>query len=275
MIRHRASDEPDGEAPRTEPAWPARLREILLSIGVGGGVDAHRQAQRAEAWVLINSGLRRYVRMHATGRRLEPEDIEDIASTKALDLIRRAESGEWQVRDRAPAEVAAYLSTIARNALVDLARRERLFVRSEGSSEDELDRDANALQHSMPGTTAADLPIDRARYAALLRCCIESLQPRARRIWLFRVLHDMPTRDIASHPDVSLKPAHVDVVLQRCRDTIRECVATRGYDPHEMPPGTVAELWDHFAGDADPGAEYRGSPRAPRGIRGPHGDQRD
>jgi DNA-directed RNA polymerase specialized sigma24 family protein len=72
------------------------------------------------------------------------------------------------------------------------------------------------------------------------------MQPRSRRIWLFRVFYEMPTRDIASHPDISLKPGHVDVLLQRCRETIRDCMRAKGHDLHEIPPGTFIEMWRCF-----------------------------
>ena len=66
------------------------------------------------------------------------------------------------------------------------------------------------------------------------------------RIWFLRVFYGTSSKDIALHPKISLKVSHVDVLLQRSRQTIRKCMNRRGYEPRDMPPGTFVELWKSF-----------------------------
>ena len=61
---------------------------------------------------------------------------------------------------------------------------------------------------------------------------------------------DLPSKEIAVHPEVQLKPGHVDVILSRCRDQIRNCMGASGLEERELPPGTYAELWERLRGPA-------------------------
>src|SRR5439155_6504539 len=90
---------------------------------------ARHLAERAEAWVLLNAGLIRYLKLHA-GRmaRVDPADLEDIAAAKSYDLLHDAEAGRWVLHRRSSGELTAYLSTVARNALIDFLRRSRHAV---------------------------------------------------------------------------------------------------------------------------------------------------
>ena len=102
------------------PCWAARLAAVCLELRDTGedpdrsAGDRARNAHWEEAWVLLNAGLGRYLRLHAV--RLGPvpaEDLEDLAAAKSLDLVGRAVSGAWDTKDRSAGEVAAFLSTVA------------------------------------------------------------------------------------------------------------------------------------------------------------------
>jgi hypothetical protein len=56
----------------------------------------------------------------------------------------------------------------------------------------------------------------------------------------------MPSKEIALHPEVKLKIGHVDVILQRSREAIRNCMKHKGFETGHMPPGTFTELWLSF-----------------------------
>ena len=98
----------------------------------------------------------------------------------------------------------------------------------------------------MSTSDPTDARVKRGEYAAALCGCAERLKPRSRSIWLLRVLFELPSKQIATHPEVTLNPGHVDVILQRCRQIIRDCMQKLGYEPRDMPPGTFAELWKAF-----------------------------
>jgi RNA polymerase sigma factor (sigma-70 family) len=240
-----------GAAPQSRPLDLARASAPTLA------------SLREEAWLLLNLALRRYLRAHSAGYRVTPEDLEDIAATKSLELIRRAEESGWDVSGREAAEVASYVSTVAKHGLVDLFRTEKTIDRQVG--EDAEGRmDADALRRASRAPAAGEAAAERAEFVTALRESIAALKPRDRRIWFFRVFHEMATKEISSHPDVRLRPGHVDVILQRCRDAIRATMEARGFEPREMPPGTFAMLWETMHADrslmpssADPRDEAR------------------
>ena len=101
------------------------------------------------------------------------------------------------------------------------------------------------VPHTAPGA-ATDASAESREYAAALRECAESVEPKSRRIWFYRVFYEMPSKEIAAHPKVSMKPSHIDVVLHRVRDAVRKCMSGRGYETSAMPPGTFVALWQLF-----------------------------
>jgi RNA polymerase sigma factor (sigma-70 family) len=172
--------------------------------------------------------------------------VEHLASEKALDLVRRLESGAWDLEGRDPGEVTGFLSTVARNGLVDLFRERGRHVEHE---EHEIEPAAgSAAAPELP-----PVPLERKAFARSLRDCASRLTARDRTVWFFRVFYDLRSREIAQHPEVRLKPAHVDVILQRCRKAVGECMSRKGHEPGELPPGTFAELWDAFRMPRSPG----------------------
>jgi RNA polymerase sigma factor (sigma-70 family) len=196
-------------------------------------------------WLLLDGALSRYLRLHAANLgRCSVEEQEDIAAQKALMLMKRITSGEWRPGDRSPAEIAAFLSRIARNALIDGLRSQDRWAGGD-ALECAAAQSAAAVSPAAPGRPVEppDLALERGEFVEALRECARRLKPRARTAWFFRVFYEMPSKTIACHPEVDLKPAHVDVLLQRCRAVIRDCMREKGHRPQDMPAGTFAELW--------------------------------
>ncbi len=225
------------------PHWAARLGELVHILQTPDTGPAGHEAARAESWVLLNSAILRHLSVRAGGAGLAHEDREDLAAEKSLDLLRRAESGAWRVEGRAAGEIAAFVATVARHGIVDHHRRSSRWVQPGPGGMDETPHNDRVLAHD-PGSPLAQ--VERRDFVQALCDCAEHLQPRARRAWLFRVFYDLSSKEIAAHPEIDLNPAHVDVLLQRCRDGIRVCMRAKGYEPHDMPPGTFAALWKAF-----------------------------
>jgi len=220
--------------------WPQRLQQL------GRELRLHPNDRLGgDLWKLLFDAIALYAHRHArslTG--FSHDDIEDIAAQKALDLLNRIVSGRWEPDARSPGEVAAFLSKTARNALIDTLRADHR--RSAENVETQLDRETNHFTHQPGAAEPPDLQVERRDFAEALKGCAGGLAPRARRAWFLRVFCEMPSKEIATHPGVGLKPGHVDVLLQRCREMIRACMRKAGFEPHEMPPGTFVELWKLF-----------------------------
>jgi RNA polymerase sigma factor (sigma-70 family) len=222
------------------PKWPVRLCELCTVLG-GHPAPDDRDSACGEAWVLLNVSLRRYLRLHASRLgRIPATDIEDIAASKALDLIRQAESGKSRALTRRSHELPAFLSTVARNGLVDHLRRTARLVPLEDRDSENGHPTPQALTASASGDP--DRAAECTEFAAALCECADVLRPRARLIWFFRVFYELSTKEIANHPEVQLNPGHVDVVLQRAREHVTRCMKSKGHIAQDMPPGTFAEL---------------------------------
>lgn len=255
-------------APPTDPRWPdqiAALCQELVALPADGPAPA-RDACKSALWLLLHDALTRFMDRQASRvGRVDRTDLEDLAAGKALDLLLNAESGKWDVYGRTGAEIAAFLSTVARNALIDWHRRRRREVsvadfetglrHDGGEAEGPLLTDSGATGYEALERVAA------GQFVVDLKSCAEKLAPRSRWAWFLRVFHEMPTRSIASHPAVNLKPGHVDVLLQRCRKAIRECMEQRGHDTDQLPPGTFVALWSALRGvEGGPDDERAGEP---------------
>jgi RNA polymerase sigma factor (sigma-70 family) len=229
--------------------WPAHLQMLLRRMRSAPDPSVHDQAM-GEAWVLLNALISLRLRIQATRvGTVAREDAEDIAAQKSLDLLRRAESGEWDPEDRKPAELAAFLMAVARNGLVDFLRRSgRLEVMVEETGQIEGASEGPRVSSAPPGE-GTDAAVERREFAAALRACAELLDPRTRVVWFLRAFCDLSTREIAAHPNVRLKPGHVDVLLHRARRVIKTCMRSRGHETHDIPSGTFAELWQFFRVD--------------------------
>lgn len=193
-------------------------------------------------WPLLNLALTRFARAHL--RRLgslQPDDVADLAAEKALGLLGQLETGRWDPAACALEQVTGFLSTVARNGVIDRLRlhaRETLTLgpaaieRSTGNAE------------PVSGGGDPDLELARREYAAALCACAAQLSQRTRLVWFLRVFHELSSRQIASHALVKASPGAVDLLLARARTHIRRCMAAKGLPLHEVPPpGTFFVLW--------------------------------
>lgn len=210
-----------------------------------------RETACGQIWLLLDSAIAEYLRFHTSRLgRVSREDLEDIAAEKSSDLLRKIESRLWDLSGRSASEICAFLSSTARNGLVDRlresGRRVDLGARDGSTWEQEaaaLGAAGCATSCAMSSPDAADVLVERREFAGALRGCAEELDPRSRRVWFLRVFCEMPSKRIATHPQVRLEVSHVDVLLHRMRRRIRECMRRKGYEPADMPPGTFVELW--------------------------------
>ncbi|HEX7879521.1 MAG TPA: sigma-70 family RNA polymerase sigma factor [Candidatus Eisenbacteria bacterium] len=225
---------------RCLPAWPEKLIQLAHALQGPDGVLA-----RNEFWYLLNLALLQHLRFQGPRLGLTDDDrLHDLASEKASNLVGKFDRGSWRPQDSSAGELVNFVKTIARNALVDEHRRPR-------------PREVALEEHmadSGVAPRAVEQPIDtigRDRFVDRLIRCAGNLKPEHRRIWLLRVLYDMPSRAIAAHPDVQLTPGNVDVILARAREQIRNGM---GVDPgarHQLPQGTLSALWEHYRQPAD------------------------
>jgi DNA-directed RNA polymerase specialized sigma24 family protein len=217
------------------PAWA----EHLLDLAAARKTSA-RPESRERFWVLLNLVLAQRLQLHSrTLGWIGTERIQDLASEKALDLVGKLDCGSWDPTESSPGELVSFVSTVARNALVDEYRRiGRQPVDSAGVDHLHAPAHRNA--------DAPHLLVERKEFISHLIGCAERLKPPHRTVWLFRVLYEMPSQRIARHPEVRLKAGHVDMILSRCRNLIRRCMRSKGLDVQALPPGTFAELWKTF-----------------------------
>ena len=234
--RRTETDEYIADVP---PGWPERVIELGRSWMTE---PRARGESLARLWLLLNAALRKYLRIHA-GRygAVDWEDLQDIASEKSLEIIRKLDHGQWDPTASKPAQLCSFISTLARNGLVDHLRvieskRHGGVGRAAGA-----ERVAREYQEA-----SGDVAVDRDRFTQALRDCVSQLKPKTRTIWFLRVLLEMPSKKIAHHPEVGLNSAAVDVTLARCRNKVRKCMQAKGFDPHDMPPGTFTTLWEAF-----------------------------
>lgn len=229
------------------PKWPLRLRDLCRNLGPVGR-DGQYEEVHVEVWRILRSALSIYIKCHC--RRLgtvSAEDAEDLAAEKALDLLRRIVLGDSDLSGSAPGEIASFVSKTARNGLLDLLKKRRRIVEPRDNGRPERDHGGETgLVSTMAVTVPPDAAVQRKEFARTLVACTEKLAPQARLVWLFRVFYSMATKDIAVHPEVCLKAGHVDVVLQRARQAVRDCMRRGGFDPEDVLPGTFTELWRAF-----------------------------
>ncbi len=226
--------------------WPAHVAAAAALLRQAS--ERERNRARAVLWPLLHASLFASLRAQA-GRAgpCRPEDLEDLASQKALELLLRAEEGTWDPGGRAEHEVAGYLARVARHALVDLARRRG---RECPGPEDEEAWGA-ALADAGTEPPGPDDRLAAHEFARALRECVARLQPRARHAWFRRVFLERPSREIAAN--LALTPAHVDVVVQRARGALRQCMRRKGHPDAELRPGAFVEIWT-FIGEQATGS---------------------
>jgi RNA polymerase sigma-70 factor, ECF subfamily len=224
----------------TFPArWPGRIARAILDLRAApaGG----REHARARLWPLLHAGV--FASLRSQAGRIMPvaaEDLEDLASQKALELLLRAEEGVWEIAGRSEPEIAGYLARVARHALVDLARRRG----RECPGPEDTEAWGVALAERVDGPARPEDGFAAREFARALRECAGSLTPRSRQAWFRRVFLDRPSREIAAQ--LGITPAHVDVVVQRSRAALRDCMERKGLRDQDPRPGLFVELWQHF-----------------------------
>jgi RNA polymerase sigma factor (sigma-70 family) len=223
------------------PRWPASVTEAATALR--GAKPAARSAARAALWPLVHAALFASLRAQA-GRvaTVRNEDLEDMASQKALELLAQAEEGTWDARGRADHEVAGYLAKVARHALIDFARRRGREV----PEYDDAEAWAVAIAERIPEPAGPEDMLAAREFARALRVCSDALAPRARSAWFRRVFLERPSREIAAR--LGVKVGHVDVIVQRARAALRECMQAKGHPGSELMPGAFVEIWSALAG---------------------------
>ncbi len=226
------------------PRWPARLSTAAAALR--DSPPAARPAARAALWPVLHAALFASLRGQA-GRTpaARHEDLEDLASQKALELLLRAEQGTWDPSGRPDHDVAGYVAQVARNALVDLARRRG----RECPAPDDEEAWAAPVGDDVARVAAPEDLVAAREFACALRACVDSLAPRARSAWFRRVFLERPSREIAG--SLAITPAHVDVVVQRARETLRRCMMAKGHPDAAMRPGAFVEIWSRLADATD------------------------
>ena len=227
------------DRPPSTSRWPGEVARAVLALRRAPAPQ--REPARARLWPLLHAGL--YAALRSQAGRITPvaaEDLEDLASQKALELLLRAEEGVWEIAGRTEPEIAGYLARVARHALVDLARRRG----RECPGPEDTEAWAVALAERVEEPARPEDALAAREFVHALRDCAGSLAPRARQAWFKRVFLDRPSREIASH--LGITAAHVDVVVQRARTTLRECMERKGLREIGLRPGLFVELWRHF-----------------------------
>jgi RNA polymerase sigma factor (sigma-70 family) len=220
--------------------WPGRITD-LCTAWKAATTDRERKRILSELWLYLNMGLTYYVRTHGeTYGHIDPEDARDIASEKAMVFLRGLESEPDVPAD--PARICAYVSTLARNGLVDRLRK--------SGRERDLERklvDVAPRSHT-DAARSAEVNIQHSQFLDAISACIAGLSPRARLIWFMRAFLDLPSRKIAAHPDVAMSVAAIDMMLSRTRRALRECMEAKGFNEADAPTGTFLALWDLLGG---------------------------
>ncbi|MGH9869338.1 MAG: RNA polymerase sigma factor [Candidatus Polarisedimenticolia bacterium] len=223
------------QEPAESPRWPERIPELARDWSCLHD-SAHRERALAELWTLINIALQKYALVCALRLGpLDPEDIRDLAADKALDILSRIESRSWDPAGSTPAEICGFLAGVARHGVIDKLRARSRELR--------WLRDPAGPAAVPPACREADAEGSAEHAEAILECS-RRLTPKARQVWFLRVFYDLPSSEIARHPDVTSTPAAVDATLLRCRKLMRACMQVRGFDPGRIPTGTFTMLWE-------------------------------
>jgi len=230
---------------RSESArWPGYLRDLCRQWLTRKDTPAG-QRLRTEIWTILSLALQNSLASKRfMSDDLTREDLEDLASEKSFRLLQRLESGQWDIRDRSPAEIAAFLATTAHHGLIDLLRSPERRRQRRRPAEAE----AALTGEDLPSWDTPDLLLERQEFIAALRTCLEELQPRLRRIWFFRACYGLASKEIAAHPQVGLKPSRVDELLYDVRQLLSGCMERKGQRLRQLPTGAFYEIWRSLRG---------------------------
>jgi RNA polymerase sigma factor (sigma-70 family) len=222
------------------PAWAAHIAHAVHALQTASPTEV--DAARARLWTLLHASLFASLRHQACRvARFSREDLEDVASAKALELLRQAESRKWSTEGRHAGEVGGFLLRVARNGLIDLAR---------SRSREALPTPTSADGGEAPAEAASEMedPSDVAatrEFVTSLERCVGELQPRAREVWYRAAVLERPSRETAAA--MALNVGHVDVIVQRTRAALVTCLAKHGHRSTEVSPRAFVRLWADVA----------------------------
>lgn len=198
--------------------------------------DRERRFAKDRLWPLLFSLLADLTRAHGSRfSGIDRDDLYDIVADKTLVILGKIEDREWQPSSWSNNQVRAYLSKTARHSLVDHVRTQQRARRRD-----------ERMVGSDRETESAEEVLRRRQFAAGLLACVERLRPRARAIWILRVLFEFPSKQVGRHPSVRMSPAAVDVALARGRRAIRTCMRKKNLDASSVLPGTFVAVWESF-----------------------------
>src|SRR5688572_15818437 len=152
-----------------DPHWPEKILHLCHELPASKSM-MERNRLLGDLWVLANVAISRYVRHHAQSSTVDPEDIKDIASEKALAFLSHASEPNWTNGHTHPGQVCSYFSTLAHNGLMDHFRHRRRWV--EPSVVDHA-REVTGQVSAQPETQLA-----RRQLADALRECTTELMPK-------------------------------------------------------------------------------------------------
>jgi DNA-directed RNA polymerase specialized sigma24 family protein len=169
-----------------------------------------------------------------------------LAHQKALEVMQAFQSGAWRPDEASPAQICAFLKSVARNGLADLSRRSKHEVLV-----DDRTRRDNGRTGRYPVEPADDgTPENSAagqEVALAIAGCALRLTPRSRLVWMLRTFYEWSSEEIAQHPEVETTPAAIDTMLLRCRRALAECLNSKGIGRAVLPGGTFVSLWESLS----------------------------
>ena len=104
----------------TTPRWAAHFKQLCGDLKRSPN-SPQAGPLRLKIWQITHLSLTLYTRRHASRNgSIEPEDVEDIASQKSLELLRNLDDMSGRLWDVEASRLAGFLSTVARNGVIDL-----------------------------------------------------------------------------------------------------------------------------------------------------------
>lgn len=135
-------------------------------------------------------------------------DIDDLVQEAFLRLIRARASGKVK-------NSKTYLFATARNAALDLFRRNRVFAPEPVEKIDEL--------HVLDGGLAGADSLSHAQDLQLLAEAVKALPPGCRNVLVLQKIHGLSYKQIAQRLHISERTVNAQVAkgMLRCRDYLR------------------------------------------------------
>lgn len=234
------------QRPNPDPpaSWLERFLSLSRSLGEESPGGPLAEGRLGEMWQLLFLGLQTSVRRQARRfPRVTEQDIRDIAAEKTLEMFRGYDCPGWGLAEMTAPQLSSFLRAIARNGVIDFLRRR--------SREVSPHKAFPGLEEESPGpilfrsTPPAGPEVTLGgEFSEALRFCLSRLSHRFRTILFLRVFCELPTKLTARHPGVRIPQGSVDVYLGRARHQLRACLATKGFQPADLPEGSFLVVWE-------------------------------